>query len=363
MDPVSAFIAELGAAVLERLNEDLEDSIALIASAFTERSGIVGAAVTGIDRRGIDLLVTDVVGEHVARVGFAEEIDRPEQLWDAVQALVAAARSAKPEAPLTEGEREAAELRSVRTFLTQVESVEDVHDHLRRITFVGGDLVGFRPPAPDAFVHVLAAPAGCEQLAIDRSFTWTQLESIPEAIRPVGAYYTVRRWDPTAARLEMLVVLHGDEGDGSAWARRARPGERAALWGPRTAYRPPVGTRHLVLVADDTALPGAAAILEQAPSSTTARLIGEVAGAEERQDIPCRAGVEVQWVHRGAAPPGTGTLLLDAVEALPPFPPDTYVWGGGEARVMTALRHHLRRGRNLPREAVSLVAYWRSAAD
>ncbi|NLV55321.1 MAG: siderophore-interacting protein, partial [Acidimicrobiales bacterium] len=38
-----------------------------------------------------------------------------------------------------------------------------------------------------------------------------------------------------------------------------------------------------------------------------------------------------------------------------------YVWGGGESRAMTAVRRYVRREIGLPREAVSLVAYWRHA--
>ena len=39
----------------------------------------------------------------------------------------------------------------------------------------------------------------------------------------------------------------------------------------------------------------------------------------------------------------------------------TYVWGGGESRIMTAIRKHVRRGWGLPREQVSLTPYWRHA--
>ena len=40
----------------------------------------------------------------------------------------------------------------------------------------------------------------------------------------------------------------------------------------------------------------------------------------------------------------------------------TYVWGGGESRNVTAVRKLVRQGWGLPREAVSLVGYWRHAA-
>ncbi len=66
-------------------------------------------------------------------------------------------------------------------------------------------------------------------------------------------------------------------------------------------------------------------------------------------------------MYRNGAPAGTTTLLADAVRALP-WPGGTpYVWGGGESRVMTAVRRHVRGEIGLSREQVSLVAYWRHA--
>ena len=47
-----------------------------------------------------------------------------------------------------------------------------------------------------------------------------------------------------------------------------------------------------------------------------------------------------------------------------PWPGGTpYVWGGGESRAMTAVRKYVRGEIGLPREAVSLVAYWRHASS
>lgn len=248
-----------------------------------------------------------------------------------------------------------------RTFFTTVASVEDAGPHLRRVAFGGGDLPTFAPVGPDTFVYLLVAPPGCDHLTIAADFSWEQYYEMPVETRPVGAYYTVRRWEPERERLEILMVLHGDEGSGSAWAQRARVGEPAALWGPRTTYAPPEGTDRLLLVADDTGLPATAGILEQLPRGWTATVVAEVDGVADRQLLPEGHGIEVHWVHRDGAPPGTTTLLPDAVRRLPPPGPTTYVWGGAESRALSAVRAYVRREVGLAREAVSLVAYWRHA--
>jgi NADPH-dependent ferric siderophore reductase len=64
----------------------------------------------------------------------------------------------------------------------------------------------------DEFVHVLAPPTGSSRLTIDRSFTWGAYERLPDAQRPVGAYYSVRRWRAPEAALELSIVAHGAGG-------------------------------------------------------------------------------------------------------------------------------------------------------
>jgi NADPH-dependent ferric siderophore reductase len=263
---------------------------------------------------------------------------------------------------VTSAERVMQEMSSIRTFLTHVVAVEDVHPHLRRITFGGGDLATFTPAGPDTFLYLLVPPPGRTELTIDQSFTWAAHAEMPEDERPVGAYYTLRHWRPAAYELDILCVLHGDAGPASAWAGRARPSDPVALWGPRTAYAPPAGTDWYLLVADETGLPAVAAILESLPDGTMARVFAEVASGGERQELPESPSFEVTWLHRGGAPAGTTTLLADAVRALP-WPGGTpYVWGGGESGAMTAVRTYVRHEVGLDRSAVSLVAYWRHAA-
>ncbi len=253
------------------------------------------------------------------------------------------------------------EMTSIRTFVTSVVAVEGIHPHLRQITFGGGDLATFAPAGPDTFLHLLLPPPGRAELTIDQSFTWSGYEEMPPADRPVGAYYTLRRWRPESQELDVLCVLHGDAGPASAWAARARPGDPVALWGPRTAYAPPPVTDAYLLVADETGLPAVAAILESLPPGTAARVVAEVDNPAEHQELPSSPATEVTWVYRHGAPAGTTSLLVDAVRALP-WPGGTpYVWGGGESRAMTAVRRYVRGEIGLSREQVSLVAYWRHA--
>ena len=351
--------------LLERMNDDFEDSVVFVARMLGGRRDLGSARITSIDRRGVDVIVAggDGAGEQSCRIDFDDPIDSPLELQSAMFGLIVRARAISGEEGMTSAEREVAEMVAIRTFVVEVVSVTDVHPHLRRVVVGGDDLAAFAPSAPDTFVYVLLPPPGRDELTIDQTFTWEGFEQMPEADRPVGAYYTVRQWDPERRELTMLMVRHGDEGPASAWVDGAVPGLPVALWGPRTAYHPPAATDWHLLVADDTGLPAVAVILESLPAGAVAKVFAEVADVAEHQLLPSSPSFEVTWLHRGDAPAGTTTLLADAVRSMP-WPGGTpYVWGGGESRAMTAVRKYVRGEIGLPREAVSLVAYWRHASS
>jgi NADPH-dependent ferric siderophore reductase len=252
---------------------------------------------------------------------------------------------------------------ALRTFLAKVVAVEDVHPRLRRITFGAGQLDELWVPGPDTFLYVLIPTDGRDELTLDGAFTFEQWLAAPEDRRPFGAYYTVRRWHADRHEVEMLFVLHGDDGALGSWAARAQVGDPVALWGPRTAFEPPAGTDRYLLVADETGLPGVAAIIDSLPPGVPVTVVAEVADEDNHQELPDRPGVDVTWLHRDGAEPGTTTEhLLRAVRALRPPVSATYAWGGGESRSMTAVRRYLRHEVGLERDQVCLVAYWRHAA-
>jgi len=71
------------------------------------------------------------------------------------------------------------------------------------------------------------------------------------------------------------------------------------------------------------------------------------------------ANTAVTKMYRDGAPAGSGDALVAAVRALAWRAGTVYAWGGGESRVMTAIRRYLRDERALPQEAVAMTAYWR----
>ena len=121
-------------------------------------------------------------------------------------------------------------------------------------------------------------------------------------------------------------------------------------------FRPPEDTDWVLIWADETALPAAAAILEWLPAGTAARVWLEVPHAEDRQDLTTAADAEITWLvrdERRAVRPGGGPRRRVARGRRP------YAWIAGESGSVKALRRHLVRERELDRRRVTFVGYWR----
>lgn len=349
------------AATLEHLNDEHDDTVRFLAAAYCDDVDVRRAELTRVDHAGLTARLVTADGDAVVRqLAFETRAESAEDAQLQFYALLTAARQRCDDAELTSLERELSGVRTIATFVTRVSAVGDVNPRLREITVEGG-LGRFEPLGPDQFVYVLAPPHGRHALTIDESFTWERYETMPASERPVGAYYTVRRWHPDTRSLDLWVVLHGHDGDGERWARNARPGDPVALWGPRQAYEPPSATASILLIGDETALPAIAAIVEQLDAAQRATVIIGLAPDVTADDVPplsSPAALDVRWVTLGHGP---GNALLDAVVGLPGerLTADTYVWGGAESHDITAIRRHVRDVIGLPRRQVSLTGYWR----
>jgi NADPH-dependent ferric siderophore reductase len=257
---------------------------------------------------------------------------------------------------------------AIRTHLATVARTQQITPGVRRITFAGDDIDTYRPLAPDQFLYLLLPPPGRNTLTVGRDFDWISYHLMPEEDRPVGAHYTVRHHRPDRGEIDVDFVLHAAPGPASGWAQRAEPGDPVALWGPRTAYDPPLDVDWFLLVADETGWPATAAILENLAATGfggPVHALVEVADHREEQPLPALEALPtawLTWLHRGRRAAGTTTQLANAVRALELPAGAPYVWGGGESRAMTGVRRYLRHEVGLPRERVSLTPYWRHAA-
>jgi NADPH-dependent ferric siderophore reductase len=241
--------------------------------------------------------------------------------------------------------------------LLEVTACEDLTPHLRRITLAGEELESFRSAAPDDHVKLFfpAEPDGEVVVPIMGEHGVEYPEDKP---RPAARDFTPRRFDNQAGELVVEFVLHG-HGPAGRWAAAAAPGTRIVQAGPRGSRVASEDFDWYLLVSDEAGLPAVGRRLEELPQAARAIVIAEVADAGEELEFVSSAEVEITWLHRGDAEPGTTSLLIDAVRALELPAGDGFAWAGAEAETARTLRHHLREERGLPKEWTRVTGYWR----
>jgi NADPH-dependent ferric siderophore reductase len=224
---------------------------------------------------------------------------------------------------------------------------------MARITLTAPAFADFGVTEPGEIVTLGWAPDG-EELVLPQ-LGWR----FPRGTREQHwRNYTVRRHDPAGGEIDVDFALHEDPGIATRWAAGAKPGDRAGFAGPRTHWEADGGADWSLLVAVDTGVPAALAILESLPAGHRAIALLEVADDREEQPVATNANADVRWLSRNRQAPGTTTLLPDTLRKLELPAGRGRVWGAGESRVMRRVRDHVRRSRGIPKEAVSVLGYW-----
>lgn len=205
----------------------------------------------------------------------------------------------------------------------------------------------------DAYVKFLIAdPASGLQPPYDMD---ALRENSPE-LMPARRTYTVRRWDDEKRQIEVDVVLHGhgeDSGIAARWADEAQPGDLLAMSGAGGGYTPAPETRRHLMLGDHAALPAIAAGLEAMDEDAQGTVLIQLDHDEDRLELEHPAGVEVRWLI------GERELLLEAVDQLNLEDHEgLQIFCHVERGITKQLRAKLVKQAGIPREQISISAYW-----
>jgi NADPH-dependent ferric siderophore reductase len=241
-----------------------------------------------------------------------------------------------------------------KVVLAEVRSVVRLTPNMSRITLRLDRLTGFDHTGPDQLVRVFFPQSHQSAPVVPESDDWwPECQAFPEDVRPVVRNYTIRRLDRESRMVCLDFVLHGDTGPASRWAGRAKPGDVVGLLTDGHGYAEPAGTTSRLLVADETSLPAAGAILESLPPDTPVSAFAEVVDAAEEQDL----GRNVTWVHRGSGPTGTGSLMVERLRTVSFYVDGLYAWVAGEAGMVKSVRRHLVSA-GVPKGRIYFCGYW-----
>jgi NADPH-dependent ferric siderophore reductase len=346
--------------LIEHFNANHADTVLFLVRHAATRDDAGDAEVIRIDRLGIDFDIVAGGAPDTARLEFPEPASTATEVHERVLRAVGEARAGVGDrVPLTSLEDELASTRSLPTFVSQVAQITDRSPNVREIVLEGG-LDGFVSRSGDQFVYLMVRRDGCAEIPADHTLA-AQLDADAET-GPIAAYYTVRSWDASARRITLWMVRHGGQTGVGGWAGRCNIGERVALWGPRHGFQMRRDASSYLFVADESGLGAVAALLDELPADTLARVFVETVDADHVVDLPARERVTVTWLHRLGDQPGTGTRLLDAIRTLDLATvnaQDLVAFGAGEARQMTQIRKYLRHEIGMLQGDVSMTGYWR----
>lgn len=232
-----------------------------------------------------------------------------------------------------------------------VRSRTQLSPHLVRLVLGGDGFADFSDNHfTDKYVKLLLPRPGS---GLTPPFDLEKLRAERPADLPVRRTYTVRRVDHDARELTLDFVVHGDDGVAGPWAGTAEPGDVVALTGAGGAYRPDPAAAHHLFVGDLSAVPAIASALEALPDDAVGTAILRADDPADRIPLTAPDGVEVRWVWAD----GDTDPLVAAVASLAwDEPPHAFVHG--ERGSVKALRRHLTDERKVPRERLSISAYW-----
>ncbi|MCW5643740.1 MAG: siderophore-interacting protein [Rhodoferax sp.] len=173
--------------------------------------------------------------------------------------------------------------------------------------------------------------------------------------QPVRRDYTPLHHDAAQGELTIEFALH-DSGAATRWARQAQVGDRAVIAGPRGSMVIPADYPWHLLAGDTTALPAIVRRLRELPADVSARVLLLAEDAADHRPLHSAARLDVSWVRSPEA-------FLAAADALQLPEGEGFAWAAGEASLMKRLRQLLVDGKQHPRTAMRVSAYWKQGAQ
>ncbi|MCZ4279644.1 siderophore-interacting protein [Kiloniella laminariae] len=247
--------------------------------------------------------------------------------------------------------------------ILSVISRRQLSPHMLRVTLGGEGLRNFPEGQEGAHVKLLIPEPDIDPAGF--------LSQIEQGQRPVTRTYTIRHHRPDLREIDIDFALHGQdqgkeespEGEGSGgpasnWAQRAIPGDFIGLFGPGPKKMTFLNADWFLLAADMTAIPAAAAALEEIPRDAVGTAVFEITSEDDRQEIDAPEGIDIHWLVNPTPekPSKEQSRFIRAIRWRPGRPS---IFVAGEASVVKELRVHLLQERGIPREDSYVSAYWK----
>jgi NADPH-dependent ferric siderophore reductase len=251
-------------------------------------------------------------------------------------------------------------------FRAQVVRAERVSPSMHRLTVSGPDLAQFPWLGYDHWFRLFLQLPHQSRLRLPEltgTRWWEPYRAIPAEERPHCANYTVAGFRAEDCEMDIDFVVHrrptGElEGRAAIWACNARPGDSLAVLDQGVLFDCPEDASEILVVADETGLPGTTGIVRSLPPETVGRVIQEVPTADDIRALDAPRGLDITWVVRGNSGEVPGTAALSELLRHTVVDPQGYALVVGEATLATEGRRHLCAA-GLPKTRIRFSGFWR----
>lgn len=204
----------------------------------------------------------------------------------------------------------------------------------------------------------------CVLLWLMKRVSSKRREKILHSMSKGARYYTLRQtWRSEDDKDDcgcIDVFLHGNTA-GSNWAKGLKAGDVIYSQAEKADKQDHLKQGKALLIADETAYPALAAILEAWQNPEPPQVIILSAADSEQAYFTAQSFPDNSNVIRITCPPKTqGERCLAVINTLPQI--DT-AWGALEDNAAKTIRHYLRNQRGLNGKVNRITAYWRLGSD
>ncbi len=222
---------------------------------------------------------------------------------------------------------------------------------MQRVTLGGTDLSGFPPGQEGNYIKLMIPPAGTSMV----NFRTALENGDKNAPRRT---YTVRHHRPADNELDVDFVVHEGGGPACNWALAAQSGDCVGVGGPGPIKFPDHKAGWFLFGADMSALPAAAAALENLPKNAVGHALFEITCEDDIQEVNAPEGIEIHWLIHDH-PHTSSTQQLDLFKALtwPDATPGVFV--AGEFTAVAGLRAYLLDEKGLDKRSIYVSSYWK----
>lgn len=241
-----------------------------------------------------------------------------------------------------------------------------------RITLTCADSTPFRGQGFDQWLRLFVRREDQAKLSLPEGPCegwYTRWQRMDEAIRPVVRNYTIRdvRYAANNVEVDIDFVIHrnpvsgGVEGLAAQWALRTWPGDEVGVLNQGLIFDASRATgRDVLLLADETGLPGVESIARSLSGAASVRAILEVPTLQDRRpliDAVSGGQMDVTWLTRDDLHARPGSAIKAALPQIT-WPADGYAYATGEISMTRAVQKAADTA-GMPDGQARTCAYWR----